>query len=115
MALIKEKVIKNYGINASYWKVGMMSIDTNLKDVVFSLNLYVNKDLSREENTFIDTYTVSDLMGLEDKTLYNKYFGEDNGKNYKDWQTACYHFAKENVEFFMDAIDDEEELLREEN
>lgn len=109
MALIKQVEIKKYKTTASYWKVGMFSIDTNLKETCFSFNLYMEK--TEEKDAFIDTYTVTDLMGLEDKTLYNKYFG-DNGSAYKDWQTACYEYAKEHVEFFKDAVDDPEELLR---
>lgn len=110
MALIREQTIPIYGITAGYWKVGMFTIDTNMKEVSFSLNLYINKEIAKEPNTFINTYCVSDLMGLEDKTLYNKYFAKDKGNTYKDWQTACYMYAKENVEFFMDAVDDEDEV-----
>lgn len=111
MALIKEKQVKNFGVTASYWKVGMFTIDTNSKEINFSLNLYVSKEMASEKDSFIDTYSVTMLMGEEDKTLYNKYFAEDRGEHYKDWQTACYMFAKENVEFFKDAEDDEEYIL----
>ena len=109
MALIKEKETK-FKVKASYWKVGMLTIDTNMQEVNFSINLYLNKESAKEKDTFLETYSVTELMGIEDKTMYNKYFGEDKGKTYKDWQTACYMYVKENVEFFKDAVDDEEEI-----
>lgn len=103
MALIKNKIIENYGIEAGYWKVGMFTVDTNAREVSFSFNLYVSKDKAREVNKFIYSINVSDLMCVEDKTLYNKYFAK---ATYKDWQTACYMYAKDNIDYFKDAIDD---------
>ena len=114
MALIKEKETK-FKVKADYWKVGMMTIDTNMKEVNFSLNLYFDKESANTKDAFLETYSVTELMGIEDKTMYNKYFGEDKGKTYKDWQTACYMYVKENVEFFKDAVDDEEEIALKNN
>lgn len=112
MALIKEVPIKNYGIVASYWKVGMLCVDTNMQEASFALNLYVNK--TDEPNSFIDSFTVSDMMNTDDKTLYNEYFGKGCGTRYKDWQTACYEYVKTYVPEFVDAIDDPEEVAKEE-
>lgn len=109
MALLKEVTTK-FRVKASYWKVGMLTIDTNLKEVSFSLNLYFNKESAEDQDTFLDTFSVTDLMGVSDKTMYNKYFGEDKGEHYKDWQTACYNYVKDNVPFFKDAKDDPEEI-----
>lgn len=102
MGLIKE-VMTKYDVPASYWKVGMFTIDTNLQEVNFTLNLYFKKGAKE----FIDSYCISDLMGTEDKTMYNVYFAQDRGRTYKDWQTACYRYIKEQMPFFNDAIDDD--------
>lgn len=104
MALIKVKETK-FGISASYWRVETCVINNRLKEASFVLGLYIDK--SGQES--FEDYFVTDLMGQEDKTLYEKYFN-DIGKTYKDWQTACYMYAKEHVEFFKDAVDDPEEL-----
>lgn len=105
MALIKEKMTK-LKIAASYWKVGMMTIDTNHKEASFSLNLYFTND-SSDVDSYVEVFSVSDMMGNEDKTLYEKYFGKGS-VNYPNWQTACYMYAKENIEFFKDAVSDVE-------
>lgn len=102
MALIKEQQTK-FGMPAAYWRVSVLTVDTRLKEANFALDLYLNK----EAEVSFDTICVCDLMGQEDKAMYNKYFGLNNG-DYKDWQTACYMYAKENVEFFKDAKDDED-------
>lgn len=104
MALIKESINEDLGVVVEYWKVGVFCIDTKLEECSFSLDGYVKKGAKKS----IETISVGDLMGLEDKTLYNKYFAQDRGKTYKDWQTACYMYAKEHVEFFKDAKDDED-------
>lgn len=103
MALIKNKVTK-FGIEASYWRVEMITLNYNKKmlEVNFSLNLYLNKGADE----FIESFSVTDLMGIEDKTLFSNYF---IGQEFKDIRTACYMYAKENVPFFKDAIDDPEE------
>lgn len=107
MALIKDK--EKFGVLFSYWKVSMFTANTDMQEVNFSLNLYLNKDATE----FVDTYCVDNLMGVDDKTLYNKYFANDRGETYKDWQTACYMYAKENIEFFKDAVDDIDENIEE--
>lgn len=103
MALIKE-VKTTIGVNATYWRVGLCSIDTREKEACFSVKGYVVKGAE----TPIDEYNVTDLMGLEDKALYEEYFGVGN-RNFKDWQTACYEYAKAHVPFFDGAVDDEDE------
>lgn len=99
MALLKEKST-NYGISAAYWRVGMITIDTHRKEACFSMFLYYDKNAKE----YLESFAVTDLMGLEDKTLFDKYF---KSNDYKDIYNACYGYAKENVEFFMDAIGDE--------
>ena len=111
MALIKEIEINEYGISASYWKVRYFTIDTKAEEVNFTLELLAKKGAKEG----LKTFCVSELMGIEDKTMYNKYFAEDKGKTYKDWQTACYMYVKENIEFFKDAVDDEEEIALKNN
>lgn len=98
MALLKEKQTE-YGVTANYWKVEMVSIDRHMKEANFSLNLYVNKDAKQ----FIETYTVSDLMGQQDKSKYESYFESDT---YKDIYAACYAYAKDNIDYFKDAVSD---------
>lgn len=105
MALIKEHETK-FEIVASYWKLGSFCIDTVRKEASFVFYLYTRKG-ARE---FIDSYCSSELVIAEDKTLYDEYFGENNGQAYKNWQTACYEYAKKHIEFFKDAVDDEEEI-----
>lgn len=102
MALIKEKSTE-FGLLASYWKIDMITIDRRMKEVSFCINLYMNKDAKN----FIETYVVSQLMGKQDKTLFNQYFGEDIN-NFTDIYNACYEYTKDNEEFFKDAISDNE-------
>lgn len=102
MALIKATET-DFGITASYWKITMISIDRHMREGSFSLSLYVNKDSKQ----FIKTETIS-LMLLNDTDVFIKCFESHDFNVYK----ACYEYAKANVEFFKDAVDDEEELLR---
>jgi len=95
MALIKEKTT-SFGMTASYWRVGMISIDRNMKEASYSLILYFDRDADE----FIETYAVS-LLGVEDKTEYEQYF---SNSNYINITTACYEHAK-TTEFFKNAID----------
>lgn len=99
MALQKNKMT-DFGIEASYWKIGMVTIDRQMKEATISINLFLNKDSEK----FIETYIVSSLMGKDDKKLYNKYFEYKNNE-YTDIYNACYMYAKENEEYFKDAID----------
>ncbi|WP_346961235.1 hypothetical protein [Clostridium sp.] len=104
MALIKEKMTQ-FGIPASYWKVSMVSIDRNMKEAAFSLNLYITKDAKN----FIESFTISSLMGKEDKTLYEEYFENKDGK-FTDIYNICYEYAKNHEEFFKDAISDNTDI-----
>lgn len=106
MALIKETHLEDLGITASYWRVKYLSLDADGEEGSFSIGLYARKGLKKP----LKTICITEMMGNSDKTLYNKYF-RDLGKTYKDWQTACYMFAKENIDFFKDALDDPEEVL----
>lgn len=101
MALIKNKVTR-FGIEAGYWKVGMISKDRHMKEASYSLNLYLKKGA----DDFIESYTVS-LLGMQDKTMYNEYF---EGQKYPDIETACYEHAKKYEEFFKDAISDNTDI-----
>lgn len=109
MALIKNKLTQ-YGVAANYWKISRIAIDTIKKEVVFTLNLYASKENQAIE---LEDYTfASVLMTTEEfEPLYEKYFREDKGQTYKDIYTACYVYAKENIEFFADAEDDDEESM----
>lgn len=96
--LEKVKIIKieslNLEVEAKCWKLGFTSIDDTNKKMSFTLNLY------QDENSkdFIESYTVTDLMQLEDKSIFDSYFNSDI-----DRKTACYQYALDNVEFFKDA------------
>lgn len=102
MAFIKEKET-DFGITANYWRLSMISIDRDMKEASFSFNLYFKKGAKQ----FIESYVVSDFMGLEDKTLYNEYF--ESGK-YPNLYTMCYEYAKKYVDFFKDAISDNTDI-----
>lgn len=93
----------SFGISASYWRVEFHMINARDKEASFTLKLFFDKNAT----TPVDEYVVSELVGMEDKTLYEKYFGVGN-KDFINWQTACYMYAKDNIEFFKDAIPDEE-------
>lgn len=105
MALIKETFIEELGITASYWKVKYLSLDSDEEEGSFTIGLYSKKGMKNP----LKSYCIVDMMGNQDKTLFRKYF-KDMGVNYKDWQTACYMFAKDNIEFFKDAVDDPDEI-----
>lgn len=98
MALIKNKMT-DFGIEANYWKLTMMSMDRFTMEGSFSLSLFLNKEAEK----FIETYTVV-IYG--DEALYNECF---ENATHKDVQTSCYEYAKKNVEYFKDAEDDPEE------
>lgn len=98
MALIKNKMT-DFGIEASYWKLTMLSMDRFTKEGSFSLSLFLTKGAEK----FIETYTV---VIYNDKVAYAECF---ENATHKDIQTSCYMYAKKNVEYFKDAEDDEEE------
>lgn len=106
MALIKKKLTE-YGIEAEYWKLSRFTVDTIRKEVFFTLNLYLNAENSqgRELGDYTFASTLLDSEVFEEQ--YNVYFREDRGEKYKDIYTACYMYAKDNIEFFKDAVDDE--------
>lgn len=110
MALIKEKALDN-GAVVSYWRADMISLDKGRGQVSFALLGYCSEEIANNHpQKFLDCVGVNDLLWDENKPNYYKYF-RDNA-TYKDVDTACYHYAKENVEFFMDARDDEEEVAK---
>lgn len=96
MALIKEERTK-IGITASYWRVGMISIDRHRKEASYSLNLFFDRDAEE----FLETHSVS-LLGIEDKTQYDEYFA---GSEFDNIVQACYEHAKAKVDYFKTAID----------
>ncbi len=96
MALIKEKMAQ-FGIPASYWRVGMISIDRHRKEASYSLNLFFDRDAEE----FLETKAVS-LLGIKDKTQYDEYFA---GSEFDNIVQACYEHAKAKVNYFKTAID----------
>lgn len=107
MALIKETETK-FKITASYWRISLISIDKRRNVMSIVLDLFMEKGAEAS----LDTYVVDDFMISSDNyEMFNKYF-MDEGKSYKDIYTACYKYCKDNVEFFKDAVDDEEELMK---
>ena len=110
MALIK-KVMTEYGIEADYWKIIRFTIDTEGKEVWFTLGLYRSENIGTKH---LDEYVFASPMlceqQLDFKDDYNNYFRADKGVKYKDFMTACYEYAKDKIEFFKDAVDDEEEI-----
>ena len=111
MALIKN-IQTEYGIEAGYWKISRISIDTIKKEISFTLNLYIDKEHQQKELGEM-VFASAILTQEEFKPQYDKYFRKDEGENYKDIYTACYMYAKDNMEFFKDAEDDKEEMLKE--
>ena len=98
MALIKENL--DYGILANYWKVININLDTISKTGFICIALYVIKDA----NKFLETKTLNVYVDM-----FDKYFSKDNIVNYDDIYAASYYCIKENLEYFEDAIDDEDE------
>lgn len=101
MALIKENL--DYGFKANYWRIINVSIDILSNTAMVSIALYTNKEAQkslevRTVNAYNDTFL--------------KYFSKRNIINYKDLYEASYFFLKENDEYFKEAKDDNEELLR---
>ena len=104
---LQKNVVTNTGITADYWKLGMITIDRNLKEFNFSLNLYISKELASKENSFIDTKTFTSVKydGHEktnDTTTYDKYIGNNEDVNIIK---QCYECAKDMDDFFQDAVD----------
>lgn len=108
MGLIKEKALEN-GAVVSYWRVDMISLDKGRGQITFALLGYCSKEIAvNNSQMFLDCASVGDFFEGENRELFNYYF-RDCGANFKDIDTACYEYAKEHVEFFKDAVDDEEE------
>lgn len=98
MALIKNKET-NYGIEASYWRIGYVSLDRINKYGSISLNLFFNKDAK----DYIDSKTVI----IETAEEYEKFFSTEALQNYKDIYHASYEFVKSKDEYFKNANIDE--------
>lgn len=94
MALSKNKMT-DFGIEAGYWKVCMVSINRCNREASFSLNLFLSKD----SNKFLESYVVT-IIGNDE--LYSKYF---ESKLFTDIHNACYICTKDTQEYFKDAID----------
>lgn len=104
MALLKNKITK-FGIEANYWKIGMLTIDRLSKQACCSVYLYMNQQASiSNPQGFVDCQTVTSLMHMDgDKAIFNQYF--DGQIPYKDVYNAFYEYLKENEEYFKDAVD----------
>ena len=98
MALIKSKQT-NYGIEASYWRVGYVSLDRITKYGSISLNLFFNKDAV----DYIDSKTVI----IETQEEYEQFFSAEALQNYRDIYHAAYEFVKSKDEYFKNANIDE--------
>lgn len=105
MALIKS-VDTLYGITADYWRVDTITIDKRNMEANFVLGLYMNKQAVNSLDYKV--YTIADKENRDE--LFDKYFSDS--REYTDIYNACYQCAKEQDEFFSDAVDDAEELLR---
>lgn len=113
MGLIK-KTMSDYGIEGEYWKISRFTIDTIHKEVFFTLNLYRTKmEDAKELGEYIFSSPSLVEFDIDFTDDYYNYFIGDKGKKYKDFLTACYCYAKDKIEYFKDAIDDEEEVTHE--
>ena len=101
MALIKKN--DDFGFSADYWRVINISIDLISRTGMVFLGLYYDKDTKRH----IDTRVIS-VYGED----FDKYFSKDNILNFSDLYEAGYICTKENLEYFKDAEDDEDELMK---
>lgn len=102
MALIK-KVNTDYGIEAGYWKIGMLSIDRSRKEANFTLFLYIKSGDLKPLSEYVVT-----LFEMENKEdIFNKYFEYKENSKYTDIYEACYRLTMEQIPFFSDAVSDE--------
>lgn len=112
MGLIKPHETE-IGVTASYWKLGSFTIDTVRKEASFIFHLYIDKGASKPiESLCIDDFITKSWSDIDSDVYANArfdYYFNNKGKNFKDWQTACYVYAKEFVPFFADAVDDPDE------
>ena len=99
MALKKEKLTE-FGVKGYYWKLSRFTIDTIGKEVFFTLNLYL--DENHTEDRDLEDYTFSSVIEEDFTEKYNEYF---TGDKYNNFFTACYMYAKDNIEYFKDAED----------
>lgn len=98
MALIKNQQT-TYGIEASYWRVGYVSLDRVSKYGSITLNLFFNK----EAKDYIDSRTVV----IETPEEYDNFFSVQALQEYRNIYHAAYEFAKSKDEYFVNAnIDD---------
>ena len=102
MALIKE-VNTPFGVPASYWKVGYVSIDRFSKYGSISFNLFITK----EAENYIDSHTIC----LDDPEQFEIFFGKSSIGQFRDVYHASYEYTKINSEFFADAVDDPQEMI----
>lgn len=102
MALIKPYMTE-FGIEASYWKVTMITLnyDKERIEINFSLNLFVNSEAKK----FLYSHNVVDLMGGQHPEKLTFFLELSDSLNIR---RACYEYAKEHVDFFKDAMDDPE-------
>lgn len=99
MALIKENL--DFGISANYWRVINISIDIISNTSIIFISLYVSKDAKRSIDTRSFTVTNED---------FERFFSKDGIKNFRDLYNASYLCLKELDPYFIDAVDDTEEI-----
>lgn len=97
MALIKSE-LTDYGVEASYWKVSMISIDRIRGFGSFSLMLYKDKESSKLNP---DKY-FKDIVYYIDIEQYQGVFENMS----TDLYSIAYNYIKLIDEYFKDAISD---------
>ena len=126
MALIKEN--NDYGFVANYWRIDNIAICRGNKECFVVINLYANKEAKKNIDTrqyiisnhekVTTTYneeTGEEIISKElinDFDEYVEYFLQDEVE-YRDVYNSCYEYLKNKIDFFSDAEDDEEEIIRE--
>ena len=126
MALIKEN--NDYGFTVNYWRIDNIAIDRINKQCFVVIDLYANKEakknidtqqyiISNHEKvaTTYDRETGEEIVSREminDFDEYIEYFLQGENE-YKDIYNSCYEYLKNKIDFFSDAEDDEEEMIRE--
>lgn len=101
MALIKKNT--DYGFEAEYWRIISVNVDIVSNSAMICIALYANKDAIR----YLESRTIT---VFENK--FEKYFSKSNISNYKDIYEASYIYLKENDEYFINSVDDIEEIAK---
>lgn len=101
MALIKTKMTE-LGVEATYWKINMISIDRLNGVGSISLALYLNKEQSKSNTTNF----FEDKVYFINRSIYPDVFENMTNNVYN----IAYNHIKEIDDYFKDAISDNEEV-----